>query len=145
MNAKFFISAVLALGILGIGIVLFLPKERTTPIKPPAEIENVITLDSPVSGETISSPLTVRGKARGTWFFEATFPFVLVDWDGKIIAQSYATAQGEWMTEEYVLFEGAIEFEKPEYSNRGALILQKSNPSGLPEHDAALEIPIVYK
>jgi len=31
------------------------------------------------------------------------------------------------------------------YSNRGALILQKDNPSGLPEYDDALEIPVVIK
>ncbi len=84
------------------------------------------------------------GQARGTWFFEASFPVVLVDWDGKIIAQTIATAKSDWMTEEFVPFEATLTFTADEetYSNKGSLILQKDNPSGLPEHDDALEIPV---
>src|SRR6185436_520379 len=56
------------------------------------------------AGDTVSSPLTVTGEARGNWYFEASFPAVLVDWDGKIIAQLPAQAQGDWMTQEFVPF-----------------------------------------
>jgi len=49
------------------------------------------------------------------------------------------------MTEDYVEFEGKIEFQKPGVYDRGALILQKDNPSGLSEYDDALEISIEYK
>src|SRR3989344_1504240 len=101
-------------------------------------------LDSPQPGAVITSPLIVKGEARGNWFFEASFPLVLVDWDGKIIAESYAQAKDEWMMEEFVPFEGTLVFEKPIYGVRGALILKKDNPSGLPEHDDALEIPIMF-
>jgi hypothetical protein len=38
----------------------------------------MILLDSPAPGSTIVSPLTVRGKARGTWFFEGDFPMVII-------------------------------------------------------------------
>ncbi len=116
--------------------------------KEPARLDDLIVLESPLPGDRISSPLVVRGKARGQWYFEATFPLVLTDWDGRIIAQSFAQAQSDWMTNDYVPFEGKIEFTAPqdigEFSRRGALILQKSNPSGLPEHDAALEVEIGY-
>lgn len=115
----------------------------------PTPYKDLIVLDSPAEGGVISSPLAVSGKARGMWFFEGSFPLVLVDWDGRIIAESFATAQGEWMTEDYVPFEGTIEFEAPknigEFSRRGALILQKDNPSGLPEFDDALEVPIRFR
>ena len=104
----------------------------------------LIRLDSPQPGAVITSPLIVKGEARGNWFFEASFPLVLVDWDGKIIAESYAQAKDEWMMEEFVPFEGTLVFEKPIYGVRGALILKKDNPSGLPEHDDALEIPIMF-
>jgi len=101
------------------------------------------------AGGRVSSPLTITGEARGYWFFEASFPVILTDWDGRIIAQHYATADGEWMTEEFVPFETTIEFETPESwggpVNRGTLILKRDNPSGLPEHDAALEIPVVFE
>jgi len=109
------------------------------------EVQDLIQLTSPMPNEEILSPLTVTGQARGTWFFEATFPVSLVNWDGLIIAEGYATAQENWMTEEFVPFTATLEFIKPDYSNRGALILKKDNPSGLPEHDNALEIPILFK
>jgi hypothetical protein len=34
----------------------------------------VIVVDSPAPGTMIASPLEVRGRARGTWFFEGDFP-----------------------------------------------------------------------
>ena len=62
-----------------------------------------------------------------------------------IIAEGYATAKGEWMTEEFVEFEGVLEFEKPEYKNNGTLILRKDNPSDLLELDDALEVPVFFE
>ena len=110
------------------------------------EIEKAdfIRIYSPRPNEIIRSPLIVEGEARGTWFFEASFPVILTDWDGKIIAEHYATAQGNWMTEDFVPFEAVIEFEKPEYGRNGTLILKKDNPSGLSENDDTLEIPVLF-
>jgi hypothetical protein len=106
--------------------------------------EHLIRLTSPRPGQVIASPLTVEGEARGVWFFEAVFPILLTDWDGLIIAEGFAKAQGEWMSEDFVPFRGVIEFEKPDYKNSGTLILKKDNPSGLPEHDDALEVPVLF-
>ena len=96
-------------------------------------------------GEFIKSPLVITGEARGLWYFEASFPITLVNWEGLPIAQGIATAQGEWMTTDFVPFEATIQFAKPDFGERGTLILQKDNPSGLPENDDALEIPIRFK
>lgn len=103
-----------------------------------------IIVNSPKVGESISSPLNISGLARGTWFFEASFPVFLIDWDGKIIAQGIATAKGDWMTTDFVPFEATLTFtiDKNTYSNKGSLILKKDNPSGLPENDDALEFPV---
>jgi hypothetical protein len=111
------------------------------------EIEKIdlIIIDYPRPGTKITSPLNIRGQARGTWFFEGDFPVVLTDWDGRIIAEGHATAQGEWMTEDFVNFTARLEFEKPELYDRGSLILQKDNPSDLPENDDALEISIFFE
>ncbi len=110
------------------------------------ELEKIdlIRLSTPRPNETIKSPLQISGVARGGWFFEGSFPIFLVDWDGLIIAESFATAQGEWMTENFVPFTATLEFKTPIYKNNGSLILKKDNPSGLPEHDDALEIPIFF-
>lgn len=106
-----------------------------------------IVLESPAPYTTIESPVTLKGKARGNWFFEASFPINIVNWDGLIIGQGIATADGEWMTSEFVPFTASITYTEDAnaYSQNGALILKKDNPSGLPEHDDALEIPIVFK
>ncbi|MBL7156054.1 MAG: hypothetical protein ISS87_00420 [Candidatus Pacebacteria bacterium] len=108
------------------------------------EKADLIRIDTPRPNQTISSPVIVKGQARGFWFFEGDFPVVLVDWDGLIIAQGIAQAKDEWMTEGFVSFEAKLEFKNPTYKNNGTLILQKDNPSGLPENDDALEIPLFF-
>jgi hypothetical protein len=111
---------------------------------------DLVVLTSPEPNDTVTSPLTLTGKARGTWYFEGSFPVILTDWDGRIIAEGVAMARGPWMTEDFVPFTVTITFESPYRSNdpdfmrRGSLILRKDNPSGLPEYDDALEIPIRY-
>ena len=110
------------------------------------EKTDLIRINTPRPNQTISSPLTITGEARGNWYFEASFPVVLTDWDGLIIAQGIATAKSNWMTTDFVPFKATLTFtvDKNVYSNRGSLILKKDNPSGLPEHDDALEIPVMF-
>lgn len=110
------------------------------------EKSNLIQLNNPRPNQVIQSPLTIKGEARGYWFFEASFPVILTNWDGLIIAQGIATANENWMTEDFVPFEATLNFIVDEnvYSNKGTLILKKDNPSGLPENDDALEIPILF-
>ena len=125
-----------------LGIVLFLPACSTSDSL--ISHNDLIELVKPIEGQIIESPLAIKGRARGPWFFEGSFPVMLTNWDGLIIAEGLASAQSEWMTESYVSFTAELEFEKPEYGDRGTLILQKDNPSGLPEHDDAMEITVCY-
>lgn len=104
---------------------------------------DLIQVESPRPNTEISSPVIIRGKARGTWFFEASFPIKLVDDQGKVVGNAIATAQGEWMTEDFVPFSTSMTFTTPE-SKKGKLILEKDNPSGLAENDDFLEIPISF-
>jgi hypothetical protein len=108
------------------------------------EKTDLIRINNPRPNQIVTSPLTIEGEARGYWFFEGDFPIVLADWDGLIIAEGYATAQDEWMTEDFVEFKAELEFETPKLYDRGTLVLQKDNPSGLPENDDALEVPIKF-
>ncbi|PIP87015.1 hypothetical protein COW81_02430 [Candidatus Campbellbacteria bacterium CG22_combo_CG10-13_8_21_14_all_36_13] len=127
----------------------------TTPSNP-KDKSDLIVLTYPLPEATVSSPLIITGQARGYWFFEATFPVILTDWDGLIIAEGYAEAildpndeTSTWMTEDFVPFKATLEYtvapETLNVSNRGSLILRKDNPSGLPENDDALEITIYYE
>ncbi len=104
-----------------------------------------IYIDTPLEGEAITSPLIVKGRAPGNWFFEANAGLTLTDWDGLIIAESYIMADGEWMTTDYVPFSGTLTFTKPGYGERGTIIFQKDNPSGEVQFDDAAEMTIKFK
>jgi hypothetical protein len=107
------------------------------------EKQDVIRLDTPQPNSLVRSPLPISGSARG-WYFEGSFPIRLLDQLGNEVVSHYATAQSDWMTNDWVDFEATLEFEKPE-GIRGTLILQKDNPSGLPENDDALRIPVRFE
>lgn len=104
---------------------------------------DLIRLTQPRVGDEIASPLVVTGEARGTWFFEATFPVRLLDASGALIVEHYAQAQGEWMTEAFVPFRAELRFESPATAT-GTLVLQKSNPSDMREHDDELRVPVRF-
>lgn len=151
-NLLAIVAVVIFAGVIGVG---FFVKEKSYAPDIPQPVvwessysnasDELIVVESHTAGDTISSPVTISGRARGYWFFEASFPVVLVNWDGLIIAEGIAQAQDEWMTEEFVPFSVTLTFEKPLYNERGALIFKRDNPSGLPENDAALEMPIRFE
>jgi hypothetical protein len=104
---------------------------------------DMIRLNSPQTDESVGSPLVVKGEARGTWYFEASFPVKLFDTDGKLLAVVPARAQGDWMTENYVPFLASLAFDKPATAT-GMLVLEKDNPSGLPENADELRLPVKF-
>lgn len=104
-----------------------------------------IVVDVPVKSMTISSPFVVSGKARGYWFFEASFPIELRDVQGNILETIIAQAQGDWMTTEFVPFTASLIFTKPLSPMPAVLVFKKDNPSGLPENDDSIEIPIIIQ
>ena len=106
---------------------------------------DLIIADFPLPGVYISSPLLIKGKARGPWFFEGDFPVLLFDGQGNKIAESYATAQAEWMTQGFVNFEGTLRFDNSFAGTRGMLILRRDNPTDMPQFDDALEIPVNFE
>jgi hypothetical protein len=110
-----------------------------------AVTDDMIVLYDPAPGARIDSPVRVRGKARGPWYFEASFPVILKDQNGTILAQVPAQAQSEWMTTDWVEFDVTIPFTPPLSGTKGTLILQKDNPSGLPQYDDEREITVYFK
>lgn len=104
---------------------------------------DLIVVTSPVQNEAIQSPVTITGKARGFWFFEGSFPIKIVDANGKTLGSGIAQAEEDWMTENFVSFKATVNFSSPS-TERGKIVLEKDNPSGLPEHDDKLELPIAF-
>lgn len=107
------------------------------------EHSDLIQVKSPKKNQIITSPLVVAGNARGTWYFEASFPVRLLDGNGNELAVTPALAQAEWMTENFVPFVATLNFTSPSTAT-GLLILEKDNPSGLPEHALQVEIPVQF-
>lgn len=102
-----------------------------------------VRLKNPHSNAIVTSPLVVSGDARGTWYFEASFPVRLLDGNGKEIARVPAQAQSDWMTENFVPFVATLTFVPPATAT-GTLVLEKDNPSGLPANAGEVRIPVVF-
>ena len=47
------------------------------------------------------------------------------------------------MTQDFVPFLATLEFETPD-TEQGTLVFEKDNPSGLPEHDDRLIMPVRF-
>jgi len=119
---------------------------------------NLIKINNPKSFDIISSPVTVTGSARGNWFFEASFPIQVFNYEDEQIGGGIATAKGDWMTTDFVPFEGIINFSATTtisnqiVSNQigddslssGYIRFMKDNPSGLPEFDDHFDIPVYF-
>lgn len=104
---------------------------------------DLIRVATPRPNQKITSPLSIAGQARGYWFFEADFPVKIFDSEDNLLGLSIAVAQGEWMTEDFVAFEANLEFDTSQ-TERGYLVLERDNPSGLPENDDSLIIPVIF-
>jgi hypothetical protein len=110
----------------------------------PTSLADAVAVTSPDLSSAIASPLTLAGDAPGGWYFEATFPVVLEDAMGNVLAEGYATANSDWMTTELVPFTATLEFTAPPSGSAGNLVLKRSNASGLPEHDASASWPVEF-
>jgi hypothetical protein len=103
-----------------------------------------ISVSSPSANSIVKSPLTITGKARGNWFFEAQFPVVLLDANGKELSRGVAQATEDWMTTDFVDFKVTLTFSQPTTAT-GEFVLSKDNPSGLPENDASVRVPVKFR
>lgn len=97
----------------------------------------------PQPDQLVSSPLTVRGQAQGSWFFEGRARLALLDDRENEIASGSARAIGDWQTSELVDFDGEITFSV-ESPGAGTLLFENDNPSGLPEQRRACRIPVRF-
>jgi len=110
----------------------------------PCPKEDLIQVETPRANELVSSPVVIKGKARGKWFFEGSFPVELYDEENNLIARDIAKAKADWMTGNFVPFEAELLFVKKPATERGKLILRKDNPSGRPELDDHIEISALF-
>ncbi len=105
-------------------------------LRPPIDVTTLKPHDR------IKSPLQVKGRARG-WYFEGSFPVYVFDANGVNLGGAPAQAQGEWMTPDWVAFDGTVIFTTPT-TETGFVVFQKDNPSGIPELDEEYRVPVRF-
>jgi hypothetical protein len=125
--------------IIAVLVLIYAPKSGSEQISGPN-----VKVTSPLANTKISSPLTVTGEAHG-WYFEASFPVKLLDANGKVIASAPAQAQEDWTQDKFIPFKATLTFPKQPSGSKGTLVLSKDNPSGRPETEGSIQVPVVFK
>lgn len=108
------------------------------------DAKDIIIIDSPKPYQKVQIPIFVKGKARGNFFFEGTFPIRIEDENGNLITTGNIMTKENWMSEDFVSFETYFNFDKKDLK-RGFIIFEKANPSGLKENKFEIKIPVYFE
>lgn len=114
------------------------------PIDAAAPLSSRVSVATPAKHATVKRTFDIAGSAPGNWYFEASFPIQVRDAQNAVIGRAVAQAEGDWMTEKLVPFTATVTIDTS-YSGAADLILLRDNPSGLPENDDSVTIPIVVE
>lgn len=103
------------------------PAPAPTP-QPPPPSAALPELDTPQAGAALRSPLVVEGTAAADWFFENQFPTLLMDAQGRVLAEAPAIpdapiASGQSMVRFKALLPFVVSAETP-----ATLVLQEDMP-----------------
>jgi uncharacterized protein YxeA len=110
-------------------------------IKLDADID--VSLSQPKLGDQIESPVTVQGKAPGTWFFEAALPVEIETADGQILAEEIFITERDWMTEELLDFEISLDYDDSD-ANFGFIKVVKNDVSDIPRNKHFFYWPVRF-
>jgi hypothetical protein len=144
-----FNPAKIVIGVAVVAILVYAVLAFDLPYKkvnenPKNDVSDLIHIFTLADYAEIESPITITGEARGTWFFEASFPIQVLAPNGTLLGQGHAEAQGDWMTEEFVPWSATLTFDAKGNSS-GIVRFMNDNPSGLPENDKKLDVPVSIK
>ena len=122
------------------------PESGSPGMAPLAEsADGHVRVSYPAIGEAVASPLVVSGVViGGGWFFEGVFPVRVLDANGAVIGQAQARAEGDWTSSGTVPFSATVPFSLQK-SGSGMLLLEKDNPSGIPQNASDLRVPITFR
>ncbi|HEX6977248.1 MAG TPA: Gmad2 immunoglobulin-like domain-containing protein [Patescibacteria group bacterium] len=143
-----FLLIFLILILVAVVIGWYLISNRSQPIVDtigPSQNPNIsVIVTSPIYGSKIASPLLISGTVPPGWMFEGTFPVKILDSKRNVIATGIGkeTTPGSWQSQNPVQFSAQISFNTTDRS--GFVLIEKDNPSGLPENDKTFEIPVKF-
>lgn len=160
MDRRFWttLALVLLIVIVVLALVLvFVPSPAKAPASPlssatstagaataSAPLDTQVSVTYPQPGSPVASTFTVTGVAPAGWYFEAVFPVQVRDPDDNLLATGQGQAETDWTTPGLVPF-SSTDLVVSDYSGPATLILNKDNPSGLPENDDSVTIPIMIR
>lgn len=106
--------------------------------------DNTLILSNFRENDLLESGFIIEGKIKDGFFFEGTFPVEVQDDNGVTLGRTFANAQTDWMTTDYIEFKTQpISFEKKENSS-GYIVFKKDNPSGLSENDREIKLKVRF-
>ncbi len=120
-------------------------KFESTPVLPmiTGDTKNLVSF-SIASGATVSGKITATGSITGGYFSEANMGVNILDANKYILKRGNGTATSDWMTSGPVSFTTKLDFTGIP-AGKGYVRLVKDNPSGMPEYDKSIDIPVVFK
>ena len=134
--------------------------------------EAMIEVHEPTAGDIVGHVFVVEGKARGIWYANGRFIIEVQSGNGVVLESKEVEGRGEWYFRgalpTFVFSETGIELKilpvragidwrtiefvpfsaqvvVPRYSGEARIVLKKANPSGFPEDDASVTIPVVIQ
>ena len=167
MNKSKIITIIIFVGIIGIATVLFLlgdGKIRSVPVPDnswknypldiiPAEtyptnllmghssdLENFSILPN----TKVSEKKIIQGVVKSNYFFEGNIGVNILGNDKKLLRSGHATAVGEWASPDPVKFQGELDFSGL-VKGPAFIEIHNDNPTGLPENDKSILVPVVIE
>ena len=116
------------------------PKDQ----KPQLPLSESVQVQTPGAGATVENTFTIAGSAPNSWYSEAVFPIQVRDVSDNVIGRGQGHAQSDWTIPGAVVFTSSITLDGI-YKGAATLILMRDNPSGLPQNDDSVTIPIIVK
>ena len=105
---------------------------------------DTIQVTLPYPNAVTGKYFSIIGQARGPWYFEASFPYKILDKDGNVLTQGPVQAQGDWMTNNFVPFK--VDVTIPDsYTGPATIVLHNDNPSGDPTKGSSVSFPITVE
>lgn len=130
------IFAIISVALVLVGAYIFLFKGKTAPNEQPSGpqgnvADSMIVVSSPKAGDTLdaASGFTLTGKAVGQWFFEASAPVRIYNSNGILLTTTFISAQGDWMTTDFVDFKGEVAPFLTKGATEGFVQFENDNPS----------------
>ncbi len=95
-------------------------------------------------GSIITDVVTITGEIKGVYFFEGKAQGLLLDENKKVLDTFSLDATSNWLTADAVSFKTTVDTTSA-LPGPGYLRFKNDNPSGDPEKDKYIDVPIVIQ